>query len=253
MWTEETLAARRAVLDEGDRLRAEGRALREAGRTEDEIALWDRIDELTDRYEELIPEVTVARCPHTGALVRWLIDTAGLDGWFWRYSGGARPWVRSRPDTWLAMPGAMRLTEPVEVTTYRVMPGPGVPYVVPRILAAPDARAVIAQLPVGAHTGWTISYFGRRPRPPVKLVNLWGKDDFPTWHGGDWGWDADTETTGSYDFALRPWLASGKLLWLEPGDEQGTLREGLADCPYLDLPGPRTIATLQDGRVFRYS
>ncbi|MET0133396.1 MAG: hypothetical protein ABW215_07355 [Kibdelosporangium sp.] len=107
MWTEETLAARRAVLDEGNELWARGRELEKAERTDDAIALWDRVDELTDRYEELIPEVTVARCP----------------------------------DTWLAMPGAMRLSEPVEITTYRITPGPGVPYVVPRILTTPDTRA----------------------------------------------------------------------------------------------------------------
>ena len=137
-----------------------------------------RVREISRRYEQLLPEVTVARCPHSGALVRWPIDTAGLDGWFWELKAPMRRKPPLQPPLWLAMNGAMRLAKPVEYTRYLVVPGPDVPFVVPRILKSPGVRAVLAQVPVGAHTGWTISYFGPKPEN-VRLVNLWGTETYP--------------------------------------------------------------------------
>jgi hypothetical protein len=138
-----------------------------------ESALRDRVGELRHRYRELLPEVTVARCPFTDELVRWPIDTLGLDGWFWEYQYGARRWPRPVPRKWIGMTGAMRLADRVEYSPEIVIPGPGVPFVVPRLLREPAVRAVIAEVPVGAHTGWAITYFGRAPEDTA-LVNLWG-------------------------------------------------------------------------------
>ena len=137
----------------------------------------DRDRDIADRYLELLPEVTVARSPDTGEVVRWRIDTAGLDGWFWRYEASARVEPDPIPAGWLAMNGAMRLHEPVEFTAFQVIPGPGVPYVVPRLLHADGVRAVIAELPIGRHTGWPITYFGPRP-PDIDLVNTWGRKEY---------------------------------------------------------------------------
>ncbi len=221
MWTEDTLAERQRLIDEGNRLRVQARALAEADRVREAFPLEDRITALRSRYQQLLPEVTVARCPHSGALVRWPIDTAGLDGWFWRYEGGARRPPQSRPRLWLAMPGAVRLSEPVEHTPYRVMPGPGAPFVVPRIL----------------------------------LVNLWGQDTYPVYDdNGIWtGWDRDVERVHGYDFELAHWLRVGKLLWIEPGDESGALREGVHGCPHLDVSGPRKLALVQEGKVWYFA
>jgi hypothetical protein len=253
VWSDDALAERGLLIAEGNRLRAEARVLHDAGRVQERFPLDDRVNEIARRYRELLPDVTVARCPHSGALVRWPIDTAGLDGWFWEYNAGARRAPASRPPLWLAMPGAVRLTEPVEHTPYRVMPGPGVPFVVPRILRADGVRAVVAQVPVGIHTGWAISYFGPKPKD-VRLVNLWGQDTYPVHQDdGTWtGWDRDEERVHGYDFDLAHWLRSGKLLWIEPGDESGTLHEGVDGCPYLDLPGERRIALVEQGKVWYF-
>jgi hypothetical protein len=133
------------------------------------------------------------------------------------------------------------------------VPGPGVPFVVPRILgAAPEVRAVIAQVPVGAHTGWAVSYFGR-PRAGTPLVNLWGASAYPVVEGGAWtGWERERSGVSRYDFDLTPWVGTGALLWIAPGDESATLRTGVDGCPYLDLPGPRQLAIVERGEV-RYA
>ncbi len=110
------VAERAGLLEEGNRLLEQAEDLRELHRERSELrrrakqlpkreraeldwsfgergklfgksewAIWDRVTELQGRYRELLPDVTVASCPFTGAVVRWGIDTVGLDGWFWRY------------------------------------------------------------------------------------------------------------------------------------------------------------------------
>ncbi|GAB7037013.1 MULTISPECIES: hypothetical protein [Catenuloplanes] len=249
MTPDDTAGERRRVMSESHRLRAEARALRAGGRARDAFPLWDRIEELTHRYRDLLPDVPVARCPHTGELVRWPIDTAGLDTWFWDYLNAVRRTPQPLPPSWIAMTGAMRLTEPVETPPFAVVPGPGVPFVVPRILGAPGVRAVLAEVPVGAHTGWAVTYFGPRP-PDVRLVNLWGTNTYQVFDDGVWrGWDRHRPRISEYDFALTGWLESGALRWIAPGDDTATLRTGAADCPFVDLPGSRRIAVLANGTV----
>jgi hypothetical protein len=234
---------RSLLLEEGERLRAEAQARPAASG-------WHAYQKVTERYRDLLPEVPVARCPFTDAPVWWPIDTEGLDGWFWEYPSGARRHPRDRPPSWLAMTGAMRLAAPVEHTPFPVAPGPGVPFVVPRILgAAPEVRAVIAQVAVGRHTGWAISYFGR-PAAGTRLVNLWGSGSYPVVEDGLWtGWEREESGVARYDFDLEPWVGTGALLWITPGDESATLRSGLSGCPYLHLPGPRRFAVLERGEV----
>lgn len=239
---------RARLMAEGNRLRSQAYRYDEAGRTGKGISLWPRIKEINDRYKAILPEVTVARCPHSGDLVRWRMDNFGLNGWFWEYDTAIRLLPERLPRTWLAMTGAMRVTEPVEHTPYVVNPGPGVPFVVPRILGAPGVQAVIAEVSVGTHTGWAISYFG--PRPNVRLVNTWGTDSYPVFQDGvRGGWDEDSPSMSDYDFALTKWLRSGALLWIAPGDESATLRQGSGDCPFVALPGPRKIPLILNGTV----
>lgn len=247
--TTDFLAERAALLAEGNRLRGQ----LEAMSTDEWVAgrdLRDRSSGLVRSYLALLPEVTLARSPDTGELVRWRIDMGGLDGWYWRYEAAERADPEPMPAGWLAMNGAMRLVEPVEHTNFQVVPGPGVPYVVPRLLEVPGVRAVLSQVPVGRHTGWAITYFGSNPGN-VELVNTWGSDTYYVYdEAGAWlGWHQSIEHVSDYAFELDPWLRSGRLLWIAPGDESAALREGVDGCPYLDLPGPRRIAYVQGGEV----
>lgn len=240
---------RNRLMAEGNRLRVQARRLDDAGRDKQAAPLSDRMDEIWHLYRELLPEVTVARCPHSGELVRWPMDIFGVDGWFWKYRGTARRAPASLPRAWLAMTGAMRLTKPVEYAPFVVMPGPAVPFVVPRILKSPGVRAVIAEVPVGAHTGWAISYFGPKP-PGTGLVNVWGTDSYPVFRDGvRGGWNSVMPWVEDYDFELGRWLRSGALLWIAPGDESATLREGRDGCPFVNLPGKRELVVAFDGKV----
>jgi len=237
------------LLREGNQVKAEATALESRGDPDAARPLWRRGRQLRDRYARLLPDVPVARSPDTGEVVTWAIDMVGLDGWYWSYRGPARRIPERVPSTWLTMTGALRLHDPVEVTPFLVRPGPGVPFVVPRILQATGVRAVLAQLPIGRHTGWPITYFGPRP-VDTKLVNLWGSDGYQVYEDGEWrGWDETTPWVADYDFDLEPWLRSGKLLWIRPGDESMELRTGVEGCPYVGLDGVRDIPFIENGDV----
>jgi hypothetical protein len=249
-----TVAERNEILAEGERLRAailDWDTKASFGGTIDEQALqgaYRRSSELHDRYRQWLPEVPVSRCPDTGVIVRWPIDTVDLDGWFWEYDAPVRrppQW----PRTWLAMAGALRIGGSVAPAPFLAKPGPEVPYVVPRLLEQPAVRAVIAELPIGPHTGLPITYFGPRPRG-VSRVNLWGTNTYPVIDGGEWlGWDEVPEWSPDNDYDLRPWLDSGKLLWIAPGDQTMTLRQGVHGCPYVGHTGNHEYALVEDGDV----
>jgi hypothetical protein len=243
-------AERGRLLEEGDRVRAEAFALEDADEFDAARPLWRRRDQITRRYKDLLPEIPVARCPSTGAVIRWPIDTVDLTGWFWDYDAPLRR-VVPVPPTWRAMTGAVRLAEPVETAPFLCSPGPGVPFVVTRIIESPDIQAVISQVSIGRHIGWPITYFGPSPHG-VSLVDLWGTRSYPTFDDeGTWtGLAQAIPKVEDYDFDLEPWLRSGQLLWIEPDDESATLRDTVEGCPYLGLDGIRRLQYIQDGKVW---
>jgi hypothetical protein len=208
-----------------------------------------------DQYRRLLPDIAVSRCPHTGELVSWAMDTVDLDGWFWKYRAQVRR-DGYLPRTFLALAGAVRLYEPLTRAPFLAVPGPGVPYVVPRILDQTDTLAVIAQVPVGHHIGWSITYFGPR-QPALRLVNDWGSNRHDSYdRDGNWlGWsqtplDAIDDYAFDFDFELEPWIDTGKLRWIAPDDETLSIRHGLAGCPYTGLEGPREFARIEDGELW---
>ena len=245
-----------------DEQRSRGRWHKRAERDLDPLVdrARDELQALMDWYEGWVPRVPVARCPHTGQMALFPIDTVDLDGWFWEYESPARPYHWNElPPTWLAMAGAMRLRQPLASVSFEARPGPEVPYVIPRILDyREDVRAVIAEVPVGPHTGWAITYFALE-QIPVKLVSTWGEATYH-WRSGDGGWHWEDGgwtpeyfdfNVGDNDYNLGPWLRSGKLLWIVPGDSELTLRSGEAGCPYTGLTGSHNMAYVHDGQIWR--
>ncbi|WP_330183380.1 hypothetical protein OHB26_06855 [Nocardia sp. NBC_01503] len=247
----EWIHRRAALLEEGTRLSELYRAV---GYTEEGKAAIYRVIELRKQYAELMPGMPVSRCPFTREAVSWPMDTVDLDGWFWEWDKPSRRRVSKVPPTWLAMGGAMRLSEPVTPAPFDCMPGPGVPYVVPRLLDLADTRAVIAEVPVGRHTGWAITYFTTRRPDGLALEDLWGGKTYDLYDSqGNWrAWSEFPQSHIDYSFDLRPWLESGKLSWIAPGDDSAVLREGVADCPYIDLEGDRQMQLIYDGNITRW-
>lgn len=255
-------AERQHLLDEGNTASAAAHAISGAWRAalregrdipEADQARRGQLNELANvmhrRYRELLPTIPVSRCPRTGELWNWAVDVINLDGWFWRHASSTRR-IEALPLTWLAITGAMRVIEPVPPTNFLVEPGPGVPFVIPRILQHPEISAVISQLPIGPHTGWPITYFGSRSTGET-MVNDWGSDEHYVYApDGTWeGWREQTIYYKDMDFDLEPWLQSGDLYWIAPDDDTMTLRTGPQDCPYLDLTGPRANALIERGKL----
>ncbi|WP_327143738.1 hypothetical protein [Nocardia sp. NBC_01327] len=250
--SDEALISERAeLIRQNQQLSDEARSLDGVRDLDGARAARRRSSDVKKLYTKILPDVIVARCPETGELVRYPIDIVGLDGWFWDFNN---PWRRIShlPASWLTMCGAIRLHEPVAFAPFMCRPGPGVPFVIPRILDHDGVRAVINEIPVGLHTGWAISYFGPRPQG-TKLENTWGANVYDIFaDDGAWlGVGEHESPVEEYDFDLEPWLESEKLLWIAPGDPDARLRTGTADCPYVGVEGEHRKAGIVRGELRR--
>lgn len=207
-------------------------------------------ERLRHEYLELLPEIRLSRCPHSGAELVVLMDTYDLDGLWWRYHGPLRI-TGERPPTLIALTGAVALGGTPPRAPFLVKPGPGAPYVIPRLLRFPGVIAVLSQVAVGSHTGYAISYFAASPDGELARANEWGSNGF-TRVGADGRleWGAVPEDPSELDFDLGPWLEQGKLRWIAPGDRDLRLQIGQAGCPYLGLAGRRDYVRIEDGRVW---
>jgi hypothetical protein len=212
-------------------------------------SLQAQLSELWDAYAASVPYLPVARCPFTGAIVRHSCDNAGLDGLWWRYESPVRP-DESLPPTFLALTGAVAITPPPEAFSFLCKPGPGVPYVLPHLLGQRPVKCVLRAFPVGRHTAYALTYFVELPGLPLVLPNTWGTG-FYTWtnDAGQRRWGEAEEEEEGWDYDLRPWLDSGQLLWIAPGDASLALRSGSAGCPYVGLSGEGRPQYVQFGEI----
>lgn len=218
-----------------------------AGRSE--IArLQDDLSSLWDAYAEAVPRLPIARCPFTGSVVHHSCDDAGLDGLWWRWQSPVRP-EESLPRTFWALTGAVSIAPSPEPAPFLCKPGPGIPFVLPALLASPPVKAVVKSFQVGRHTAWAITYFVAVPGLVLPRPAAWGSAESRwTADDGRQRWDVP-EDEMELDFRLGPWLQSGKLLWIAPGDENLVLRTGVQGCPYLDLEGEVRPQYVQFGEV----
>jgi hypothetical protein len=213
------------------------------------FADFSREIDLRQEYVEGLPVRALSRCPFTGELLRISIDDAGLDGLWWRFEGASRP-KDDVPATFFALAGAVHLRGEVVAAPFLAKPGPEVPYIIPRLLALPSVRAVLSSVAIGQHEGYAIAYFADPIPTTAPRCNTWGANEYRDADDDGDGWHSVMEDPDDYDFELAPWLADGRLLWIGPGDEWLVRREGAEDCPYLGLPGRRSVLRIQDGRVW---
>lgn len=239
-------AAFTAALVDASRRRGRGRAAEEAVER-----ISERLRGLGASYLALVTPRPVSRCPHTGRALELAIDDGGLDGMWWNHDQPLRPdqpWL----DSCVAVTGAVARRGPVPDVAWPVWPGPEVPYVVPDLLARGDVLAVISSLPISDDTGFLIDYFA----PPAAAidpgVNTWGANAYGFIDaGGERRWGTVAEPAVERDFELAPWIERGKLAWIFPGDATLTLQRAVDGCPFLDLPGDRSLVSIRGGRVTR--
>jgi hypothetical protein len=205
---------------------------------------------MREEYEAHVPVLPLSRCPFTGRVVYHSIDSSGVDGLWWNYDAPVRP-VESLPSRYLAFSGAMQIERPVEYSPFPCRPGPGRPFVLPRILNNEKVKAVLSMVPIGNHRGFPLFYFADPVEKGVGVTNDWGS---AFWQQQDpcgaRAWLAVTETEDEYDFALESWVRSGKLLWIAPGDQTMTLRTGMTGCPFTGLGGEEKNQRIQYGKMW---
>jgi hypothetical protein len=211
--------------------------------------LRDLLGSLWDAYSESVPYVALSRCPVSRRVAYHSFDPWGLDGLWWDADSPARP-VEQQLPTYFALTGAMQLAEPVEDTPFLCKPGPGAPFVVPRLLEESNIRAVVSSTPVGRHTAFPIFYFVDGTAA-VERVNTWGMNHYTLLDELGWQrWGEVPERAEDFDFDLTRWLERGKLLWIEPGDRSLELREGVEGCPFIEIDGVREPQRAQGGEIW---
>jgi hypothetical protein len=199
---------------------------------------FNRQDRLLAEYAEWLPSVPVSRCPLCQEVMEYRFDPLGLDGIWWSKADIV---VYPQPDNphFGVMMGAIDFhdREATEsASNGLVLPGPGVPFVVPRLLNELGMTAVLSQidLPLG-DTAYTIAYFAEEPLDSEMIHQPWARESVSIVdeEGEVVGWGAMNDI---WDFDLQPWIEKGSIQWIVPGDETLTLVSA-GDCPFVGLPG----------------
>jgi len=213
------------------------------------VKLLDQSYQVLAEYGDRLPRVVMSRCPHTQQVLKRSFDPFGLDGPWWHKSRTVRIDEPPAPTTFMVLLGALDLRgrTPSEAAA-PVIPGPSVPFVVPRLLGLAGMKAVISRIEL--QTGdlaYPIAYFADEPHPPASLHQHWLRQDL--WYPNDTGGTSWTIKNDPWDFDLAPWIDSGQLYWIQPGDAEARLhsRETGDPCPYLGLPGEHDPQALGGG------
>ena len=201
-----------------------------------------------DEYFDRLPRVLMGVCPFTQQPLMHSYDPFGLDGPWWHKDMMAKVKEPGPPPTFKIQLGALKLgTRVPQEAKAEVIPGPEVPFVVPRLLRLPGMVAVIGELKVKTgDVAYPVSYFSEQEIPPARLHQPWLRQDlwFKT-ENGDASWLIATDP---WDFDLKPWVDQKKVWWV--GERKGKPAALSADsgpCPYLNLPGERLPQILIDG------
>ncbi len=215
------------------------------------------LQSLRNEYRDGLPKVVLSRCPICNSLVRYSIDTFGIDGLWWDYKASVRRRDENCDAHFLALSGALHLNVPVHDSPFLICAGPQVPFVIPRLLDIRGVKAVMSSVKIGEYTGYPIFYFADPYPVGIELTNEWGSDEYRYWTGkinvnGERAYSAFQayDFSDDYDFDLAKWLESGKLFWIDPHKESFELSNGTKDCPFLSLFGPRQITYSQNGATW---
>jgi len=203
--------------------------------------------ELRKAYLNGIPTKAVSKCPFTGKVLERTIDLSGINGLWWDYDNPARLQEELLP-TFFAMDGALQLGDTIEAFPFNCSVGPEVPFVLPRLLKHAQIKAVLSSFPIGSHRLYFITYYSEPMLSEIRRTNDIGTYCYK-YKDREGRLQHDFYEDPAKDFELEDWIRSGRLLWIEPDDENLTLRGYVTGCPYLDLSGNRKTLVLYEGRV----
>ena len=214
------------------------------------VRIMDTYYQVLAEYADRLPRVPMSRCPHSGQIFKHSFDPFGIDGPWWRKAILVDIEEPAPPMTFRVLQGAFTTNgrDPIEAKE-PVIPGPEVPFVIPRLLGLAGMSAVISRLTLdNGDTAYPVVYYSRQPHHPRTLHQPWLRQDL--WYPSDGGGASWTIKNDPWDFELRPWIDSGQLHWIAPGDSDLKLcdRANGVSCPYLDLPGERYFQAFAGGR-----
>jgi len=246
-----TKAERNALLQRAweldSRLYPEDRSTAPRGR--DAASLREMKYQALGEYADRLPRIVMSACPFTGEALKRSFDRWGLDGPWWYQDREFTIEEPRPPPSFKILLGALQLggRTPVE-SRDPLIPGPEVPFVVPRLLGLPGMVAVVSSLQLDTgDTAYPIAYFSEESIAPADLHQPWLHQEFWfTTPEGKSGWLVANDV---WDFDLAPYLQSGKLRWIAPGDSNGVVvdEENWDRCPYVDLPGDRFPQSIAGG------
>jgi len=241
---------RAAILNDYKRAWSTARTAEDTGDTRREEQARGRMRDAVERYVDAVPIVRLSRSPISGGVFETSLDTIGIDGLWWAHDHLYRPYVEPEA-TFFAWTGAVQLDGPPPTWSLKAMVGPGVPFVLPRMLEHPNMRAVASSVLIGEHVGYPIVYFASPTPHDLVRVDDWGHSSYSFVRAdGSPGALHAVQHAAEKDFELRPWLESGKLSWIAPGDLGLELRTGVEGCPYVGLEGERGRQYFQRGQAW---
>lgn len=246
---------------ERDALLTEYAAIRDELRSDDDLmpderrALGKKSDAVLDEYVSRLPQVPIGRCPFNGEPSFKRMDTFGLDGKWWYVGAPDLPVIAC--SHFITFLGAFNRHDQAPDgcsprAIHEIMPGPEVPFVVPRLLEMPGMAVVISSRKImdEKYTIYFMAYYNEKPVTGVQSHQQWLR----TSHSflGPKGQPQWASATDPWDFDLQPWrFQPRKVFWIAPNDQTLTLRPGNdPEFPYENLPGLRQPQVFRQGKVF---
>ena len=247
-WNE---SQRKSLLDEASELHSKRKGPDKASYPlEQRQQMYQREMQLYEEYAENTPFRSISRCPFCDAVIQIPMDTVGLDGpWWWEWC----PVEFAAPDAcehFQVFLGALDLhgRTPHGITN-GVNPGPGVPFVIERMLEFDSMKAVLSSFELDTgDRAYIIGYFSSEPMEDVDLHQEWRREFYSLLDAD--GEPVATETKlDKWAFDIDPWIEKGKLLWTDADDGSLALHSGLP-CPYSNLDGVKDAQIITGDGVF---
>ncbi len=199
-------------------------------------------------YADRLPRLPMGVCPFTGTPLLRSFDPYGFEGWWWHVELIVQLAEPRPPGAFQTILGAVKLNRdaPTEVGTDAVRPGPEVPFVIPTLMELPGMQAVIGRIEMETgDTAYPVSYWSEAEIPPNMLHQPWCRE---MW------WFEDPETGKSawsiandvWDFDLAPWVAQGKLSWVDLDSDTPIARRDDLDFLF-SLPGEKKPQLFAEG------
>jgi len=227
-------------------LSARHRQLVQAGDDEQRQPIRLELQQLDKEYEERLPILPLSRCPYCRKLLLRRFDPYDLNGSWW----GLLWHHPNEPPAckhFFVLLGALNLNghDPVENQSKDgIIPGPEVPYVIPRLLKMDGMVTVVHSIPVSErYVAFPIAYFARHRPPQAENTRPWGRAMYAL---DDVMWNTRSEY---YEFDLKPWIEKKKLLWLDDANPKLPLDQWPSKYPYSGVEGRRYFYRITMGKI----